>query len=154
MQGLTKINRIGRSRKVAGFTLIELMITLVIVGILAAIGYPAYVDYSTRARRSDGKTLLMDAAARMERYYYDNNQYTTTLTDLGYAAGTVTSADGSYVLNNPAVGATGSINTSYSLTAQINPAQSFDDDCGNLTLDNRGTEGVTGSESVTDCWGR
>ena len=153
MQGLTHLQRTASRKSVAGITLLELMIVMVIVGILAGIGYPAYVDYSNRARRSDGKTLLLDAAARMERYYYDNNQYSTTLTEIGYGAGTVTSAEGNYVLS-AAAGSTGSINTSFALTATINPAQTFDDDCGNLTLDSRGTEGVTGSESVNDCWGR
>ncbi len=141
-------------RRTLGMTLIELMIVLVIVGILAAVGYPAYVDYSNRARRQDGKTMLLDAAARQERFYFDNNQYTTTLTELGYGGGAVNSAEDNYVLS-VAVGATGSINTSYALTATPNAGKPFvDPDCGNLTLDSRGTQTVSGTDSVDDCWGR
>lgn len=145
----------GARRRQRGVTLLELMIVMVIVGILAAIGYPAYVDYSTRAKRKDGATLLLDAAARMERYYFDNNRYSTTLTDLGYGGAVVESAERYYVLN-AAIGGTGSINTSYILTAVPNAALPFsDDDCGSLTLDNLGTQGKTaGSMSAADCWSR
>ena len=142
------------ARQQRGITLLELMIVLAIVGILAAVGYPAYVDYSDRARRADGRALLLDAAARMERYYFDKNRYSATLSDIGYAAGTVTSGEGYYTLG-AAAGPTGSINTSYLLTATPNAAAPFSDpDCGNLTLDSRGTQDNTGPDDVEDCWGR
>ncbi|MEQ8494906.1 MAG: type IV pilin protein [Gammaproteobacteria bacterium] len=145
------------SRAMRGITLLELMIVLVIVGILAAVGYPAYVKYTDRARRADGKALLTDAAARMERFYYDRNQYTTNLGELGYGGSPVYSAERRYVLSAEA-GPTGSIQTSYLLTATPNPDSShpghFDDtDCGALTLDSRGTQGAA-LGTVDDCWGR
>lgn len=137
-----------------GITLLELMIVLVIVGILASIGYPSYRGYVDRARRADGKALLLEAAARMERYYYDQNRYSTTLTDIGYGAGTVTSPEQNYTLA-AAAGATGSIVTSYTLTATPNAAKPFSDPaCGNLTLDSRGVQGRTGTETMENCWGR
>ena len=146
---------LARRGRLRGITLLELMIVLVIVGILAGVGYPAYVDYANRARRSDGKALLMDAAARQERYFFDNNQYANTTALLGYGGGTVESAEGNYTLNAPTAGNTGSTNTSYTLTAVPNAGKPFiDPDCGNLTLDSRGTQGVTGTDSVDDCWGR
>ena len=151
---ISKSLRLARS--VRGMTLIELMIVLVIVGILAAVGYPAYVDYSKRARRSDGKALLLDAAARQERFYFDNNAYTTTLTPagLGYGSTTVTSPEQNYTLA-AAAGPTGSINTSFTLTATPNSALPFvDPDCGNLLLDSSGTQTNSGTDSVADCWGR
>lgn len=146
-----------RRHLMSGFTLVELMIVVVIVGILASVGYPAYVDYSTRARRSDGKALLMDAAARMERFYYDNNAYTTNLdAGLGYGSGTITSAENNYTLLAPAACTGGTIATCYVLTAQPNASKPFADaDCGNLTLDSRGTRGRTGSQmTAEDCWGK
>ena len=63
-------------RKMHGFTLMELMIVVAIVGILAGVAYPAYLESGRRAKRSDGRGALLDAATRLERFYSDNNQYT------------------------------------------------------------------------------
>lgn len=145
-----------RRASMRGVTLLELMIVVLIVGILAGIGYPAYIDYVDRARRSDGKALLLDAAARMERYYFDRNRYTTSLAEIGYGAGTVLSAEQNYTLAAPAACAGGTIATCYVLTATPNADKPYSDaDCGSLTLDSRGTQGRTGSGfSIEDCWGR
>lgn len=138
-------------RGMRGVTLLELMIVIGIVAILAGVGYPAYVGYTDRARRADGRNFLLDAAARQERYFFDNNRYTTTTGDLGYTSSPPQSPDGNYTLSI-AVGGTGSIATSYALTA----APSFTERtivCGNLTLDSRGQKGQAGG-SAKDCWGR
>jgi len=59
-----------------GFTLIELMIVVAVMGILAAIAYPSYTDSVQKARRADGTAALMNAAQRMEVYYARNASYT------------------------------------------------------------------------------
>ena len=61
--------------KYKGFTLIELMIVVVIVGVLAAIAYPSYLDYIARARRADAKTVLLENAQFLERFYTQNGTY-------------------------------------------------------------------------------
>jgi type IV pilus assembly protein PilE len=63
-----------------GFTLIELMITLGIVAILAAIAYPAYNDYVIKSRRADAKRGLVTAAQFLERRYSTQNTYTASTT--------------------------------------------------------------------------
>ena len=68
-----------RVRHSPGFTLIELMITVAVVGILAAIAYPSYQDSVRKARRADAKSALLDAAQRQERFFTENNQYSVVL---------------------------------------------------------------------------
>ncbi|MDR5899390.1 type IV pilin protein [Halomonas vilamensis] len=58
-----------------GFTLIELMIVVVIIGIIASVAYPSYTRYVERSRLSDGKAGLMQAASEMERCYTSNYSY-------------------------------------------------------------------------------
>ena len=60
-----------------GFTLIELMVTVAIIGILAAIAYPSYLDSVRKSRRTDAKNALTQAMANMERYYTEHNTYGT-----------------------------------------------------------------------------
>ena len=69
----------------SGFSLIELMIVVAIVGILAAIAYPAYTEQTIRGRQSDGQVMLLEVMQAQERFYSQNQAYTTDLTALGYA---------------------------------------------------------------------
>ena len=59
----------------SGFTLIELMIVLAIVGILAAVAYPSYVEHVQRSRITEATSTLSDWRIRMERYFQDNRTY-------------------------------------------------------------------------------
>ena len=62
-----------------GFTLIELMITVVIIGVLAGIAYPGYRDYVTQARRSEAQTLLLSIVNQQEKFFSDCSWYAATL---------------------------------------------------------------------------
>ena len=138
-------------KKTGGFTLVELLIVLVVVAVLASIAYPSYRGYVQRAQRTDGIALLMDIAARQERFYTDNNTYTATLTNLGFSATSPSSSQGHYT-GAAAAGPSNSIATSYTLTAT---AVVTDSTCGNLTLDSRGTRGTsvsTDAAVIAQCW--
>ena len=62
-------------RKQVGFTLMELLIVIAIIGILASIGYSSYSGYMVEARRGDAVATLMEVSQLQEKYYLDNNQY-------------------------------------------------------------------------------
>ncbi|KTT67371.1 pilus assembly protein PilE [Pseudomonas oryzihabitans] len=157
---LTRIRNPEVAMRARGFTLIELMITVAIVGILAGIAYPSYQSYVLRSHRSEGQALLNEAAARMERYYAQNNAYTNKVSDLNIvnsktAAGsqTVLSPSGYYELSlatNAAGSAGYTSDGPYVLTAQPKGTQA-NDVCGNLSLNAQGVKKVSKGE-VTDCW--
>lgn len=131
-----------------GFTLIEVMIVVLIIGILAAIAYPNYSEYVKRGNRSEGQAFLNDVSARQERYFSQNNAYITKDADLGKLAlkNGNKSETGKYVLALSKVNDDGG----YTLTAK---EQFNDTKCGNLTLNARGVRGRTGSGmSIADCW--
>ena len=58
-----------------GFTLIEMMVVVLIIGILSAVAFPSYVSYVQKSRRFEAQAALYEVAARMERYYTEKNTY-------------------------------------------------------------------------------
>lgn len=62
-------------KKIAGFTLIELMVVVVVIGILASVAYPSYSDYVVRGRLSEPRAKLSEMRTRLEQYYQDRRTY-------------------------------------------------------------------------------
>jgi type IV pilus assembly protein PilE len=127
-------------RRSNGFTLIELMMVVAIVGILVAIAYPSYARYVEQARRADGKSALMDAAQRLERCHTQTNTYV----DCDFPN---TSPDGFY-----AIAATQQLAMAFTLTATPQNAQAGDTRCGTYTLQSNGTRVASGSLGTDRCW--
>jgi len=129
----------------SGFTLIELMIVIGIVSILGAFSYPAYMDYSRKARRSDAQQVMLDISNKQEQYLLDVRQYTTDPTTLGISKDgwscTSASCTSNFytaitTVNNAATPPT------YSITATATGNQVPD---GDLTLNSVGTKTHNGS---------
>lgn len=118
-----------------GLNLIELMVVISIVGILASIGYPLYTEQMERTRRADGKTKLMEILEAQERFYSANNTYITTMTSLGYPAGTVFSEEGYYQMSCTAC-ATIALTQCVNLTATPVVGGSQDGDAA-MSIDSR-----------------
>lgn len=132
-------------KKYSGFTLIELVVAMAIMVILIAVAYPSYNSYVQKTRRSDGQTALMDLANRMDRYFTENNSYAgATLTTVGMPA---TSPQSYYNLS-----ITSATATAFTIQATPTGAQAGDTTCGNLTLNQLGQKGKSGTAAVADCW--
>jgi type IV pilus assembly protein PilE len=129
-----------------GFTLIELMIVIAIVAILAAIAYPSYREQVVKTRRAEGKALLAEVSARLERCFTLHNAYNHA--DCA-AAASADSDGGWYRVNADPLTA-----AAYVLHARPQRSQATDDTrCGTLTLSHVGQRGQTGSPPAGyDCW--
>lgn len=129
-----------------GFTLIEVMIVVVILGILAAIAYPAYRDYTAKSRRSEAKRALLDVAALQEKFYTRNLRYAASLQALGYAAPFNTDENNYSLSLN-----TSASMTDYTVTATPTVAGlQKDDKCKAYSLTNTGKK--TTNSGRADCW--
>ncbi|MBX2839924.1 MAG: prepilin-type N-terminal cleavage/methylation domain-containing protein [Gammaproteobacteria bacterium] len=138
------LNRVSQS----GFTLIEVLIVIAIVGILLAFAVPSYQAFMTDARRSDALVVLQEVAGEQQKFFTENNRFANDLTELGYDAAQA-SPEGHYTVT-----ATTPVATSFVLTAApvAGGPQAGDTECGSFTLDSAGVKGITGSSSVAHCW--
>jgi len=127
-------------KKQQGFTLIELMITVVVVSILAAIAIPSYTNYIKRTRRSMAAACLQENAQYMERWY------TSKMTYVGASAQPCTSEIQDFY--TVAVDVTGA--REFSLTATPKAGQASDT-CGTLSLDDKGAR-TQSAGTVKKCW--
>lgn len=154
------------SLRLRGFTLVELMITVAIVSILAAVAYPSYIEHVAKGRRADARARLAVAQHWMERYYTERYSYastgaTTTNADFDTQTSFVTSppsGEGAtmYTLSVAVSGST------YTLTATRQSGSAMDGDaCGNLTLTHDGVKSVVSHDTgkyaslpaaVVACW--
>ncbi len=134
--------------KCAGFTLVELMIVVLIIGILAAVAYPSYRNYMLQTRRADCAGALMQLAGAMERDFSRNNQYRDIIT-LGDFSATCP-LDGSAATYNLSIPAGTLTATTYVLQAIPVNAQATDA-CATLTLSNQLIKGQTAG-TLAQCW--
>jgi type IV pilus assembly protein PilE len=135
-----------------GFSLIELMIAVAVVGILAAIAVPSYQAYMTKTNRTEAQTSLVTLASSMESYYTENHTYATaTINGLN---GTNQTPNAYYTLS-----ITNLTGSTYTLNATPNGGQATRDTlCQTLTLTQAGTKGIANGPSgaptgtAADCW--
>jgi type IV pilus assembly protein PilE len=124
-----------------GFTLIEVMITVVIIGILAAIAYPSYTSFITKSGRSEGVAAVMRVSNLQEQYYMDNRIFAEDMTKLGMSSEPFLTENGYYSVDS--VGT-----TTYTITATAKGRQAtLDTTCATITLTAAGVKGPS-----KECW--
>lgn len=126
-----------------GFTLIEVMITVVIIGILASVAYPSYTQYVIKSARSEGVAAVMRVANLQEQYYLDNRTYTTDMTKLGLDKSPFITEHGHYSVTSAGT-------TTTTVTATAIGIQASREDviaCLTITLTSDGIKG-----SSEECW--
>jgi len=133
-------------KNTSGFTLIELVIAIAIVGILASIAYPSYVDQMRQTRRADCEAGLMQMASAMERDFSRTNAY-RDITGAPVNFGNQCPIDGGTTTYNLTIASTP---TTYVLSAAPVGAQAADP-CGTLTLTNTLQKGQS-SGTLAECW--
>lgn len=136
-----------------GFTILELMATMALIGVLTAIAYPSYVAQISKGRRAEAVAALLKAALKEEKYFSDHGAYTSNMTQLGFNADPATTEHGFYQFD----AAVPNGGQSFVLTATRLGVQMTDTECGDLTyssLSIRSAQNASATDPATKCWSR
>ena len=128
-----------------GLTLIELMIVIVVLGMLISLAYPGYQEFTARARRAEAISALLQVATNQERFYLNNQTYTTNLTNLGFPTSPWTTETGSYRIRV----LPGANQNQFVAEADYQRTGSEESKCNIYTIN---SAGVKASTPETDCW--
>lgn len=141
---------IATHRASAGFTIIEMLITVAVIAIVAAIGYPSYTKYLARGNRSAAESFMLEVASRQERYLVDARQYASDLTALGMSVPSSVSSNYTVTITDVA-----SSPAAYTVKAVPTGGQAtIDVACGTLTITAAGVKDATGTSGAATCWSR
>jgi type IV pilus assembly protein PilE len=145
------------SQRVGGFSLVELMVTCVVLAIIVGIAVPSYNLQVRKARRADARNAVLDLAGREERFLSIANSYSQTAADMGYTAFPMTVNNGYYRLTvtvpDPAQPG---VAPSYIITARTVGLQVNDTDCATFTVNQLGQQAALnsgGAPNTATCWG-
>jgi len=154
-------------RNSSGFTLVELMITVVIATILVTVAVASYTSQVRKSRRTDAKTALLDLAGRQESFFSVNNSYAADWLSLGYSAGAGPTTTGLQVgsgyynvfvcvpAGSAPCPASALAAPSYQVLAVPIGAQAGDASCQTMVVDSAGQQSSTdggGADSTATCW--
>lgn len=136
-------------KKNNGFTLIEIVIALAILGLLMAVALPSWQSFMIKTKRTEAKVLLTEVANEQVRYFTENNRYAKSMTQLGYGSDRYLTENGNY-----SVRVATSTASTFSLVAipEAGTSQVNDKECLRFTLNSSGVKGVTGTAVAEDCW--
>jgi type IV pilus assembly protein PilE len=138
------------AQRTPGFTLIELMITVAVIAILAAIAVPSYFKYTLRSNRSAAESVMQEIASAQERYMVDARQFAGNLSALGYSVPNTVSPNYTVVTVATASSASGGTPPGYTVTATPRGTQVRDTDCATLILNGDGSKNT--STNAPNCW--
>jgi type IV pilus assembly protein PilE len=139
----------------AGFTLIELMVTLVVATILITVAIPGYQTFIRKSRRTDAKTAVLDLAGREESYFSTQNKYSATPADVGYPAFPSPVGSGYYTINVAVTAPAANVPATFTITAVAAGTQLQDAPCQSFSVDQLGNQTATdsgGALNTQTCW--
>jgi len=142
-----------------GFTLIELMVVVAIVGILTAIAVPSYLQHVIKSNRAAAESFMLQLSNLEEQVILDMRSYVAVSANANFPNAPTAASPG---LNTTVPS---SVSKYYNITITLPTAANYlitatpigsqltgDTKCANLTLDQTGAKGISGTSSATDCW--
>lgn len=148
-----------KTHRLSGFTLIEVMVVVAIVGILAAVAYPAYTDQVRKGRRAEARAALVNLLQQQERFLTQHNTYAAVFGAGAAPANTFVDfagpkkADASYLLGTRQCPKVNNVTPPLTdcIVAFAQPQGTADPDITELSINSRGTKDCTGT-NTTRCW--
>lgn len=146
-----------RDIRAKGFTLVEVLIVVVIVGVLLMVALPGYERQTLKTKRALGRAQLLHILSSQEQYFVNNKSYATSLADLGFTNPYSIDADANVVATTSTdriytIAISSATATAYTLTATPQLGQAKDTLCGALQITSTGVKSEGGTADVKDCW--